>query len=61
MDEMTSNVDADVEAVILHELKRIQRALGLSVIHISHNPASRRYCDYYMRIDDARSIVISPA
>ena len=61
MDEMTSNVDAAVEAVILHELKRVQRALGLSVIHISHNPASRSYCDYYMRIDDARDVVISPA
>ncbi len=60
MDEMTSNVDAAIEEVILHELKRIQRALGLSVIHISHNPASRHYCDYYMRIDEERSISIFP-
>jgi ABC-type multidrug transport system ATPase subunit len=59
MDEMTSNVDAAIEEVILRELKRIQRALGLSVIHISHNPASRHYCDYYMRIDEERSIVVS--
>jgi hypothetical protein len=34
-------------------------ALGLSVIHISHNPASRSYCDYYMRIDEEKSIVVS--
>ena len=60
MDEVTSNVDANIEAVILKELKRIQEALGLSVIHISHNPASRDYCDYYMLIDEKKDISISP-
>ena len=56
LDEVTSNVDAEVEAVVLTELRRVQKALRLSVIHISHNPASRTYCDYHMRIDDNKDI-----
>jgi ABC-type multidrug transport system ATPase subunit len=56
LDEVTSNVDAEVEAVVLKELRRVQAALRLSVIHISHNPASRMYCDYHMRIDDNKDI-----
>jgi ABC-type multidrug transport system ATPase subunit len=58
LDEVTSNVDAEVEAVVLTELRRVQAALRLSVIHISHNPASRMYCDYHMRIDDNKDILI---
>ena len=59
LDEVTSNVDAEVEAVVLTELRRVQKALRLSVIHISHNPASRDYCDYHMRIDDNKDIRIA--
>jgi ABC-type multidrug transport system fused ATPase/permease subunit len=60
LDEVTSNVDAEVEAVVLTELRRVQAALRLSVIHISHNPASRDYCDYRMRIDDKKDISVTP-
>ncbi len=60
IDEVTSNVDAEVEAVVLTELRRVQDALRLSVIHIGHNPASRDYCDYRMRIDDTKDISVTP-
>jgi ABC-type transport system involved in cytochrome bd biosynthesis fused ATPase/permease subunit len=59
LDEVTSNVDAEVEAVVLTELKRVQAALRLSAIHISHNPASRHYCDYHMSIDERKDIRIA--
>ena len=60
LDEVTSNVDAEVEAVVLTELRRVQKALRLSVIHVIHNPASRDYCDYRMSIDDKKDVSVTP-
>jgi ABC-type multidrug transport system fused ATPase/permease subunit len=50
LDEITSNVDNNMEKVILGELKRIQIEKNKSVIHITHNLENKSFSDEKMYI-----------
>jgi len=52
LDEITSNVDNDLEKVILAELRRIQIKKNKSVIHITHNLENLSFSDSKMYIKD---------
>jgi ATP-binding cassette subfamily C protein len=52
LDEITSNVDNELEKVILTELKRIQIKKNKSVIHITHNLENISFSDSKMYIKD---------
>jgi ABC-type bacteriocin/lantibiotic exporter with double-glycine peptidase domain len=50
LDELTSNINNELEIIILEELKRIQVKKNKSVIHITHNLENLEFCDYKMYI-----------
>jgi ABC-type multidrug transport system fused ATPase/permease subunit len=50
LDEITSNIDNELEKVILQELKRIQIEKNKSVIHITHNMENINFSDEKMYI-----------
>ena len=50
LDEITSNIDNELEKVILKELKRIQIEKNKSVIHITHNLENIGFSDEKMYI-----------
>jgi energy-coupling factor transport system ATP-binding protein len=50
LDEITSNVDNDLEKTILNEIKRIQIKKNKSVIHITHNLENISFSDSKMYI-----------
>jgi ABC-type multidrug transport system ATPase subunit len=52
LDEPTSNIDAELEIIIIKELKRIQEEKKKSVIFICHNPDIIKYADLIMKIKD---------
>jgi ABC-type multidrug transport system fused ATPase/permease subunit len=50
LDEITSNIDNELEKVILQELKGIQKEKNKSVIHITHNLENISFSDKKMYI-----------
>jgi len=50
LDEITSNVNEELETIILTELKRIQQEEKKLVIHITHGSLNVKYSDYKMSI-----------
>ena len=52
IDEITSNIDNDLEHAILKKLKDIQLSKQKSVIHISHNLENVAFANYKMYIRD---------
>ena len=50
LDEITSNIDNELEKVILKELKKIQIEKNKSVIHITHNLENISFSDEKMYI-----------
>ncbi len=44
-DEVTANIDSDVEIKIMNVLRRIQKEKKKSVLHITHNKSLLRYSD----------------
>jgi ABC-type multidrug transport system ATPase subunit len=51
LDEITSNIDNKVEAVIYTELRNIQKIYRFTMFFVSHNMANIIYSDYTYRID----------
>ena len=51
LDEATSNMDAEMERIVLTELKRLQTKHKVSVLFISHNPHTMNYADQFLSID----------
>jgi ABC-type multidrug transport system ATPase subunit len=54
LDEVTSNVDNDMEKVILGELRSIQKSKGKSVIHITHNIENKTFADNVLVIKNKK-------
>ena len=54
LDEVTSNVDNDMEKVILGELRSIQKSKGKSVIHITHNIENKTFSDKVLVIKNKK-------
>jgi len=50
IDEITANIDNDLEFEILEELKNIQVIKNKSIIHITHNMENLQFSDYKMYI-----------
>ena len=51
LDEVTSNLNLEMEEHILNILKEIQIAQNISVIHISHNPKNIKFADHSIYIN----------
>ena len=51
LDEITSNIDNKVEAIIYTELRNIQKIYRFTTFFVSHNMANIIYSDYTYRID----------
>jgi len=58
LDEITSNINEDLEEVVLTELKRIQVEKQKIVIHITHGTFNVKYSDYKMYIKDQKILMI---
>jgi len=62
LDEPLSALDDESRVQAYEVLHRVQRAAGVTVLHITHNPAEcRRLADRTLRLVDGRVIVESPA
>jgi ABC-type multidrug transport system ATPase subunit len=51
LDEITSNIDNNVEKTIYAELRNIQKIYRFTMVFVSHNIANIIYSDYNYRID----------
>jgi ABC-type cobalamin/Fe3+-siderophores transport system ATPase subunit len=51
-DEITSNINDELEVKILNTLRQIQKEKNKTVIHITHNINNIIFCDYLMKIKD---------
>jgi zinc transport system ATP-binding protein len=51
LDEVTSNVDSEMEEIIFQELKKLQEIYNFTLFYISHNLVNKKYSDYNYRID----------
>lgn len=51
LDEITSNIDNKVEAVIYTELRNIQKIYRFTMFFVSHNIYNKKYSDYNYEVD----------
>jgi putative ABC transport system ATP-binding protein len=58
LDEITSNIDNEMERIILQDLKRIQQKKHKSVIHITHNSDNKEFADKIIMIKDKKIIPV---
>jgi len=50
LDEITSNIDNEMEKIILEEIRKIQKEKNKTVIHITHNCENRNFSDINLYI-----------
>lgn len=51
LDEVTSNVDSEMEEIIFEELKKLQEIYNFTLFYISHNLVNKKYSHYNYRIN----------
>ena len=61
LDEITSNIDNNMEGVIFIELRRLQKIYKFTIIYISHNPSLVKYSDYKYVIDTTNHSILKIA
>jgi len=54
LDESTSNINTELEIIVIKELKRIQELKKKSVVFICHNPNIIQYSDYIIKIKNKK-------
>jgi ABC-type multidrug transport system fused ATPase/permease subunit len=50
LDEITSNIDNEMEKIILEEIRKIQKEKNKTVIHITHNCENKNFSDIILYI-----------
>ena len=50
LDEITSNIDNEMEKIILEEIRKIQKEKNKTVIHITHNIENKNFSDINLYI-----------
>lgn len=57
LDEITSNIDTNMEKAIYTELRSLQKIYGFTIIYVSHNTSNVIFSDYNYQIDvDNKSV-----
>ncbi len=51
-DEITGELDSETTAMVMDELRRINKEFGTTVINVTHNPKVAEYADRVLRIRD---------
>jgi len=50
LDEITSNIDNEMEKIILEEIRKIQKEKNKTEIHITHNIENKNFSDINLYI-----------